>query len=177
MVCFALPRASDPAGRVRVWDLPTRLCHWALAVCVAGAFVTQAVEAMAWHGRFGLAILGLVVFRIFWGFFGSTYARFATFVRGPGAIRAYLQAAKAGAWRGFGHNPLGALSVLALLAILATMAATGIFANDDVSFTGRCSTSSARTCPTASRTCMNSARSCCWPWSASISRPSPSTCG
>ncbi len=136
MVCFALPRASDPAGRVRVWDLPTRLCHWALALCVAGAFVTQWVEAMAWHGRFGLAILGLVVFRILWGFFGSTYARFANFVRGPGAIRAYLAAAKSGVWQGFGHNPLGALSVLALLAILATMAGTGIFANDDVSFTG-----------------------------------------
>lgn len=128
-----MPSAPKPAG-VRVWDLPTRVCHWLLAVSVAGAFVTQAIggEAMVWHGRCGLAVLGLVVFRLVWGFAGSTYARFATFVRGPAAVRAYLR----GEWRGLGHNPLGAFSVLALLAVLGWLAATGLFANDDISFTG-----------------------------------------
>ena len=67
-----------------------------------------------------------------WGLVGSTYARFAHFVRGPGAIRAYLQ----GRWRGVGHNPLGALSVLALLGLLAFQVSTGLFSNDDIAFNG-----------------------------------------
>ncbi len=117
-----------------VWDLPTRLFHWSLLALVAAAFVTAKIGggAMVWHGRLGLAILGLLVFRIVWGFVGSTYARFAQFVHGPGAIRAYL----AGSWQGLGHNPLGALSVLALLGILALQAGTGLFANDDIAFEG-----------------------------------------
>ena len=122
------------AGRAYVWDLPTRLFHWSLLVLVVSAFVTAKIggNAMIWHGRIGLAILGLLVFRIIWGFVGSTYARFLNFVRGPGAILAYLR----GRWKGLGHNPLGALSVLGLLGILAAQAATGLFANDDIAFEG-----------------------------------------
>lgn len=136
MVCFALPRAKPPRG-VRVWDLPTRLFHWALVGCVIASFVTQAIggNAMVWHGRCGLAVLGLLVFRIVWGFAGSTYARFAQFVRGPAAIRAYLRG-ECNANGQVGHNPLGALSVLALLAVLGWLAATGLFANDDIAFNG-----------------------------------------
>ncbi|WP_126444254.1 cytochrome b/b6 domain-containing protein [Sulfuricystis multivorans] len=120
--------------RTYVWDLPTRLFHWLLVICVVAAFVTVKIggNLMVWHGRLGLAILGLITFRIVWGFVGSTYARFATFVRGPAAIRAYL----AGKWQGLGHNPLGALSVLALLGCLALQAGTGLFANDDIAFEG-----------------------------------------
>lgn len=117
-----------------VWDIPTRLFHWSLAACVIGAFLTAKIggNLMVWHGRLGLVILGLLAFRIVWGFVGSTYARFASFVRGPGAILAYLR----GAWQDQGHNPLGALSVLALLGILGLQAATGLFANDDIAFEG-----------------------------------------
>lgn len=120
--------------RTYVWDLPTRLFHWLLVVCVVAAFVTAKIggHLMIWHGRLGLAILGLIVFRIVWGFIGSTYARFATFIRGPAAIRAYLR----GEWHGLGHNPLGALSVIALLGILSLQAASGLFANDDIAFEG-----------------------------------------
>ena len=125
--------STGQAG-VPVWDLPLRLCHWSLALTVAGAFFTAKIggNAMVWHGRAGLAILGLVVFRIAWGFVGSTHARFASFVRGPAAVRAYLR----GQWTGAGHNPLGALSVLALLGLLSLQAATGLFANDDIAFRG-----------------------------------------
>ncbi|MDP1605714.1 MAG: cytochrome b/b6 domain-containing protein [Rhodocyclaceae bacterium] len=117
-----------------IWDLPTRLFHWSLAVLVVAAFITAKVggNAMVWHGRIGLAIIGLLVFRIIWGLVGSTYARFFQFVRGPATILAYLR----GAWQGQGHNPLGALSVLALLGILTAQAATGLFANDDIAFEG-----------------------------------------
>lgn len=120
--------------RILIWDLPTRVFHWGLVVCVVGAFISAQIggNAMLWHGRFGLAVLGLLVFRIVWGFVGSTYVRFAQFVRGPAAIKAYLR----GEWKGEGHNPLGALSVLALLGTLALLVATGLFANDDIAFEG-----------------------------------------
>lgn len=133
-MCVGAPGIQTPPGKARVWDLPTRVFHWALVVLVLGAFVSAKIGggAMVWHGRCGLAILGLLVFRLVWGFVGSTYARFAQFVRGPAAIHAYLR----GEWRGLGHNPLGALSVLALLGMLAAMAGTGLFANDDIAFEG-----------------------------------------
>ncbi|MBM3390881.1 MAG: cytochrome B [Betaproteobacteria bacterium] len=120
--------------QVRVWDLPTRVFHWALVLCVTGSLVSVKIggNAMVWHGRCGLAVIGLLVFRLAWGFLGSTYARFAQFVRGPAAIRAYLR----GEWRGAGHNPLGALSVLAMLGALLLLAGTGLFANDDIAFEG-----------------------------------------
>lgn len=120
--------------KVCVWDLPVRLFHWLLVALVAGAFVSAKIggNAMVWHGRFGLAIVGLVVFRLVWGFVGSTHARFLNFVRGPAAIRDYLQ----GRWQGAGHNPLGALSVLALLGLVSLQAGTGLFANDDIAFQG-----------------------------------------
>jgi len=120
--------------RIRVWDLPTRVFHWTLALCVVGSFVTVKLggNAMVWHGRIGVILVGLLAFRLLWGFVGSTYARFAQFVRGPAAINAYLR----GQWQGEGHNPLGALSVLALLGTLTLLAATGLFANDDIAFEG-----------------------------------------
>lgn len=121
-------------ARIRVWDLPTRLFHWLLVVCVVGAFICAKLggNAMVWHGRFGVAILALLVFRIVWGFVGSTYARFRQFVRGPAAIMSYLQ----GRWSGEGHNPLGALSVLAMLGTLLLLVSTGLFSNDDIAFNG-----------------------------------------
>ena len=120
--------------RVPVWDLAVRACHWLLVLAVATAFITTQIggNLMVWHGRAGLVVLGLVVFRIVWGFVGSTHARFADFVRGPAAVRAYLR----GEWSGLGHNPLGAVSVLVLLTLLLLQAATGLFANDDISYQG-----------------------------------------
>ncbi len=120
--------------RILVWDLPLRLFHWLLVVCVSGSIVSAKIggNAMVWHGRFGLVVVGLLVFRLVWGFVGSTYARFFQFVRGPGAIVAYLR----GQWHGEGHNPLGALSVLAMLGTLLLLVATGLFANDDIAFEG-----------------------------------------
>ena len=133
-MCVGAPGVTTPADKARVWDLPTRLFHWALVATVVAAFVTANIggNAMVWHGRLGLAILGLLVFRILWGFVGSTYARFTQFVRGPAAIRAYLK----GEWQGQGHNPVGAFSVLALLGILSIQAVTGLFANDDIAYQG-----------------------------------------
>ena len=120
--------------RIRVWDLPTRLFHWLLVALVLAAVITGQLGGalIPWHGRLGLAILGLLGFRLIWGFIGSTHARFYNFFPGPGRLLAYLR----GQWRGVGHNPLGALSVFALLAILGLQAITGLFANDDIAFQG-----------------------------------------
>ena len=120
--------------RIRLWDLPTRLFHWLLVATVLGAIVTGEVggNLIDWHGRLGQFAAGLIAFRIVWGFAGSTYARFAHFFPTPSKIKAYL----AGQWRGEGHNPLGALSVIGLLVLLAVQIATGLFANDDIAFNG-----------------------------------------
>lgn len=122
------------ATRIRVWDLPTRLFHWLLAAAVVAAVITglRGGALMDWHGRIGLFIVGLLAFRLVWGFAGSTYARFGHFFPTPGKIAAYLR----GEWRGEGHNPLGALSVFGLLALLTAQVATGLVGNDDITFTG-----------------------------------------
>ncbi|WP_139556545.1 cytochrome b/b6 domain-containing protein [Methylotetracoccus oryzae] len=105
--------------RILVWDLPTRLFHWSLALSFAGAYLTA--ESERWrdvHVTLGYVVLGLLVFRLFWGFMGSRYARFAEFVRGPSAIRAYLSSLTAGRPTHYtGHNPLGAVAILLLIGL------------------------------------------------------------
>lgn len=120
--------------KIPVWDLPVRLFHWLLVLLVVGAFITglKGGNLIDWHGYIGIAIIGLVVFRIIWGFVGSTYARFVNFLPCPKKIIAYLK----GQWHGVGHNPLGSLSVYALLGLMIFQAGTGLFANDDVAFEG-----------------------------------------
>jgi cytochrome b len=121
--------------RVRIWDLPTRLFHWLLAICVAGSLVSVQLggNAIAWHFRFGYAILALVLFRLIWGWVGPRYARFASFPPDPAAAIASLRGAP---HDGAGHNPLGAFSVYALLAALTFQAASGLFANDSIMWDG-----------------------------------------
>lgn len=112
---------------MRVWDVPTRLFHWLTVLSVAGAWWTAETGRLEWHRWSGYMVLGLVIFRIYWGFFGSSTARFRQFVRGPRAIASYLR----GAWPvAAGHNPLGALSVLALLMTLLLQIVLGLFAVD-----------------------------------------------
>ncbi len=126
--------ARAGARRILLWDLPLRVFHWSLVAAVAAAVVTGELGGawMAWHGRAGLVIVGLLVFRVVWGVVGSATSRFAQFAPSPGRVVAYLR----GRWRGVGHNPLGALSVFALLGLLALQAATGLFGNDDIAFAG-----------------------------------------
>lgn len=119
---------------IRVWDLPTRVFHWVLVVTVLVAVISGQVGGnwIDWHARCGLLAAGLVAFRLVWGVVGSSYARFAQFFPTPARVRAYL----AGHWQGAGHNPLGACSVLALLGLLTVQIVSGLFANDDIAFTG-----------------------------------------
>lgn len=120
---------TEPAAtRVAVWDLPVRLVHWAIAVLVAFSWWTAEEEMLDWHYRSGLALLGLVVFRLVWGLIGSSTARFASFVRGPRTVVDYLRGRREFV---LGHNPLGALSVLALLFMLSLQVGLGLFAADE----------------------------------------------
>jgi len=113
--------------RVRVWDVPTRLVHWSMVLGVGVSWWTGETGRLEWHRWSGYLLLGLVLFRLYWGLFGSATARFSTFVRGPRAVWNYLH----GRWvAGPGHNPLGALSVLALLVLLAAQVVLGLFAID-----------------------------------------------
>ncbi len=120
--------------RIRLWDLPTRVFHWTLVLAIAAAFVSGQLggNLIDVHGKIGILIVGLIAFRLAWGFLGSTYARFAHFFPTPGKIRAYLR----GEWHGEGHNPLGALSVFGLLGLVALQVGTGLVSNDDIAFVG-----------------------------------------
>lgn len=122
--------------RVPVWDLPTRLFHWVLVVLVVLLLISGLMGRQGLHMLVGPMVLALVLFRLVWGVIGSPTARFAQFVKGPGAALAYLAAARKGAVRSIGHNPLGAYSVLALLGALLAQTATGLFATDDIASSG-----------------------------------------
>ena len=117
----------SPAGRIGVWDLPVRLFHWAVVLLVPAMWWTAENEEMEIHILLGQMMLGLVLFRILWGVLGSSTARFSGFVRGPGRMLAYLRGEKGGV----GHNPIGALSVLAMLLALAVQVGLGLFASDE----------------------------------------------
>ncbi|WP_199101434.1 cytochrome b/b6 domain-containing protein [Aquitalea sp. ASV11] len=119
---------------IKVWDWPTRLFHWSLVVLFGGMWFTgeQGGNWLQYHIWSGEAIAVLLLFRLIWGVIGSETARFSQFVKGPAAIRAYLQ----GKWTPRpGHNPLGALMVLALLAVLLVQVGSGLFATDVDSYT------------------------------------------
>jgi cytochrome b len=125
------------ATPVRVWDLPTRLFHWSLAACVIALVITGHVGGgvMPWHARLGYTVLALLLFRIVWGFVGGRWSRFSSFVRSPRAVAAYLRG-QAHPDHLVGHNPLGALSVLAMLLFLLVQVGTGLVGDDEIAFTG-----------------------------------------
>ena len=114
---------------MKVWDLPIRLFHWAILGVVGFSWWSAESGRMDWHYASGMIALQLVAFRLIWGFIGSRTARFSAFVRGPGAVAAYLRREK-DAPELPGHNPLGALSVVAMLLALVTQIVTGVFAVD-----------------------------------------------
>lgn len=123
--------------RIRVWDLPTRLFHWSLVACIAGLVLTGYAGGarMEWHARIGYAVLTLLLFRLVWGFVGGHWSRFSSFVRGPSHVAAYLRG-QAHPDSLVGHNPLGALSVVAMMVLLLAQVATGLVGDDEISFTG-----------------------------------------
>jgi cytochrome b len=132
-----MPRETHVA--IKVWDLPVRLFHWILVLLLVFQFVSGKIggSLMPWHVYSGYAVLVLVIFRILWGFGGSTHARFASFLAGPAAtLRFAKRLFSREAVPQVGHNPLGGWMVIALVVSLAVQTVSGLFANDGVATQG-----------------------------------------
>lgn len=120
-----------------VWDLPLRLFHWLFATSILASWYTAEIEEMEIHFWLGYFMIGLVVFRLIWGFIGPRHARFRNFLERPPAIWLYLKGVTDRASpQTIGHNPLGGLMVVAMLALAGAQAATGLFATDDIIWAG-----------------------------------------
>ena len=117
-----------------VWDLPTRLFHWGFAISIIGAFISGERGALLAHELFGLAALGLLVFRLIWGAVGHETARFRHIIPAPTQLWVYIRqvAARRIDMPIMGHNPLGGLAVIALLTVMGVMAVTGLWTGDDI---------------------------------------------
>jgi cytochrome b len=121
------PRQSE----VKVWDPLVRIFHWGLVAAFLVAWATGE-ESKRVHVLAGFCVIGLVAFRIVWGFIGAKHARFAGFVRGPRAVTRYLRdTSRLQATRYVGHNPAGGAMIVALLVMLTVIAATGFMMTTD----------------------------------------------
>jgi cytochrome b len=129
-----VPASSSSLRRILVWDAPVRVFHWLMVLSFAGAWLTA--ESERWrllHVTLGYTMAGLVAFRIVWGMVGTRHARFSAFVRGPRAVAAYLGSLLRGRPEHHaGHNPAGALAIVAMLGLAMLVAATGWLTYNDV---------------------------------------------
>ena len=120
--------------RILVWDLPTRIFHWALVLSFAFAFITG--ESERWrdiHVLLGYTVTGLIAFRLVWGFIGTRYSRFAEFVRSPAHVIRYLaQLLRGHAEYPVGHNPAGAVAILLLLLLGIANGVSGWAAYEEI---------------------------------------------
>ncbi|SHL62419.1 cytochrome b/b6 domain-containing protein [Roseibium suaedae] len=122
---------APAGGMVRVWDPLVRIFHWSLVALVAIAWLTGD-EIQKVHEPVGYVIVGLLAFRLVWGVIGSRFARFTSFVRGPGTTLGYLRdIASRRASRHLGHNPAGAAMIVALILVLSGTALTGYLQTTD----------------------------------------------
>jgi cytochrome b len=121
-----------------VWDLPTRLFHWLLVASMIGSYFTAEAGSptMRWHMYLGYWTLGLVLFRILWGFVGPKHARFSSFFK-PGRIGHYVRTLlNRDSAPSVGHNPLGGVFVVVMLLLVACQAISGLFISDDIIWSG-----------------------------------------
>ena len=133
-----MPHASS-FQRIRIWDLPTRVFHILLALSVAGLVISGEIggDAMPIHFMLGYVVLSLVFFRLIWGVVGGHWSRFVNFVPTPSKLLSYVQAVRTKQTpHSVGHNPLGALSVLAMLAVLFVQVLSGFMSDDEISNAG-----------------------------------------
>jgi len=114
----------------KVWDLPVRICHWGFVVLLPILWWTAENTEMRWHMRAGTLLLALVLFRILWGFVGSSTARFGRFLKGPVTVANYLRRLRSKTASVLGHNPAGGWSAVILLTLLLAQTTSGLFAGD-----------------------------------------------
>ena len=136
----------------KIWDLPIRLFHWSLVLALIFLYFTAEfsewmterfaemdiyIDVIVWHSRAGYFVLTLLLFRILWGFFGSKHARFASMPYSPKIMMPYIKSLRVGSKLKFtGHNPLGSYSVFVMLTLLLLQTFSGLFADDEIAFTG-----------------------------------------
>ena len=127
-------KETKTLSRILVWDLPTRIFHWGLVLCFSGAMITQDIEQLRLvHNTFGYTMLGLVGFRLIWGFIGTRYARFVSFVPSPRQVMDYLGGFLEGRpIHTVGHNPVGAVAILAMLALTIGAGTSGILLDVEI---------------------------------------------
>lgn len=120
--------------KVLIWDLPVRTFHWLLVASFAGAYLLSDTERLRdVHVMFGYTMLGLVAFRLAWGFVGTRYARFRSFLYRPREALAYLRdLVRGGGRRYLGHNPAGSFAVWAILGLAVLVGATGYGTYNDL---------------------------------------------
>ena len=134
----AVEMATPARKSVRAWDLPTRLFHWSLVLLIFCAWLSREFAAklgddtLLWHRWNGYAILVLLVFRVIWGFLGSSTSRFSAFIRWPWVALGYLRDLATGKDRHYlGHNPMGSWMIVALLSAVVAQALMGLYLMDD----------------------------------------------
>lgn len=132
------PAANRETGEKRlVWDLPLRLFHWLLALTVLGLWIAAENDYMQYHFYLGYFMIGLIIFRVIWGFVGPRHARFSSFFPTPAGILDYTKKLfGGGAVQTVGHNPLGSLMVFVMLILFAVQTGSGLFATDDIIWSG-----------------------------------------
>ena len=120
--------------QIRVWDAPTRVFHWLLVLSFAGAYLTS--ESERWsliHITLGYTLGGLLAFRLIWGFVGTRYARFTSFVKGPSEVLQYAKSMATLKPKHFvGHNPLGAVAIVLLIMSGIAIVVTGYAAFNEI---------------------------------------------
>ena len=123
--------------QIRIWDWPTRIFHWTLAILIVALVITGNVggNAMVWHFRCGYAVLSLLIFRLIWGFCGGHWSRWRQLACTPELIRQFFKSSMPQT-PFLGHNPLGSLAVIAMLALLALQVSTGLISDDEISNSG-----------------------------------------
>ena len=122
-----------------VWDLPLRLFHWLFVLSICGSYTTAkaGVDWMQYHFYFGYFMIGLLIFRIVWGFIGPQHARFSSFLAGPSKVITYARGLFGPAVHvSVGHNPLGGLMVILMIVLVAVQASTGLFTTDTIIWNG-----------------------------------------
>jgi len=125
---------SSDEKKVKLWDFPVRLFHWALVIAIVTAWWTNRQVMIDIHAIAGYSVLTLVLFRIIWGFVGSSNARFTDFLTGPKHVIGYLQKVPKGSMADLtyaGHNPAGGWMVAVLILLVGVQAVSGLFASED----------------------------------------------
>lgn len=120
-------------SKTLVWDLPIRIFHWLLVAAIAGAWYTAEEGYEDTHMKIGYAIIGLLIYRIVWGIFGTEHSLFRSFIPSPFKLYQHTKNIfKVDAKQSVGHNPLGALSALIMLFLIGLQAATGLFTKGEI---------------------------------------------